>query len=58
MMREAYRLQRGNLLVPVALVLVARPSLATKDFETVCRDLRRCFQESGLWRKPAPESCP
>jgi ribonuclease P protein component len=58
MMREAYRLQRGNLSVPVALVLVARPSLATKSFETVCRDLRRCFQESGLWRMPAPGAAP
>lgn len=50
LMREAYRLQQAHVAVPLALVLVARPSMATRDLEGVSRDLRRCLREAGLWR--------
>lgn len=51
-MREAYRTQQFQLSRPVALVMIARPSMATKDFDIVCRDLRRCLRDSGIWREP------
>ena len=56
LMREAYRLHQHQITGPVVVVMVARPSLATKDFTTVCRDLRRCLQESGIWKAEAPTS--
>ena len=54
MIREAFRLQQGHLTEPVVLVLVARPSLASRGLEAVSRDLRRCLKESGLWRDTVP----
>jgi RNase P protein component len=56
MIREAFRLQQGHLTEPVVLVLVARPSLASRGLEAVSRDLRRCLKESGLWRDDIPSA--
>jgi len=55
MLREAFRLQQHDLLAPVAMVLVARPSLAGKSFATVTRDLRRCLEQAGLAQPTKPK---
>lgn len=52
LLREAFRLQQAQVAGPIALVLVARPSLASRSLSAVSRDLRRCLQESGLWVAP------
>lgn len=58
LMREAFRTEQLELTEPVALVLVARPSLARKNFASVCRDLRRGLQEAGLRSPPGAGTPP
>ena len=46
--RETFRLHQHELTQPLDLVLVARPSIAEKDFVTVERDLIATLRQAGL----------
>ena len=48
MMRECFRLHRGELLKRVDLVLVARQSIANRGFRAVERDFLRLLKKTGL----------
>ena len=48
LLREAFRLHQHDLARPVDLVLVARPSIAAKDFAGVERDLMSTLRKTGL----------
>lgn len=50
--REAFRLHQNELLQPVDLVLVARPSIATREFAEVERDFLSALRKAGVM-KPA-----
>jgi len=48
LLRESYRQHQHELAQPLDLVLVARPSIAEKDFVTVERDLIATLRQAGL----------
>ena len=48
LMRESFRLHQLELVGPVDLVLVARPSIAGKSFEGVERDFIAALRKAGL----------
>ena len=48
LLRESYRQHQHELTQPLDLVLVARPSIAEKDFVTVERDLLTTLRQAGL----------
>ncbi|MCO5052850.1 MAG: ribonuclease P protein component [Verrucomicrobiae bacterium] len=48
LLRESYRQHQDQLKPSLDLVLVARPSIAKKDFDTVERDLLTTLQQAGL----------
>ena len=48
LMRESFRLHQLELVGPVDLVLVARPSIAGKSFEVVQRDFMAALRKAGL----------
>jgi ribonuclease P protein component len=48
LLRESYRLHQHELTQPLDLVLVARPSIAEKDFVSVERDLMNTLRQAGL----------
>jgi ribonuclease P protein component len=48
LLREAFRLNRGSLARSVDLVLVARPSIATKTRQQVEADLLRVLAQAKL----------
>jgi ribonuclease P protein component len=48
LLRESFRLHQHQLLQPVDLVLVARPSIAGKDFGDVERDFLTSLKKAGL----------
>lgn len=48
LLRESYRQHQHELSQPVDLVLVARPSIAEKDFGSVERDLIATLRQAGL----------
>jgi len=48
LLRESYRQHQHELTQPLDLVLVARPSIAEKDFVTVERDLITTLRQAGL----------
>lgn len=48
LLRESYRLHQHELTQPLDLVLVARPSIAEKDFVSVERDLMTTLRQAGL----------
>ena len=48
MMRATYRQHQHEFLQPLDLVLVARPSIADKDFGSVERDLLTTLRQAGL----------
>ena len=48
LLRESYRLHQNQFLTPVDLVLVARPSIAGKDFAQVERDLLAALRHARL----------
>lgn len=48
LLRESYRLLQHEIVQPVDLVLVARPSIAEKDFSSVERDLITTLRQAGL----------
>lgn len=47
-LREAFRLSQPCLENPVDMVLVARPSLAEKDFARVTQDFRTALRKANL----------
>src|SRR5438067_7897817 len=47
-LREAFRLHQPELAQPVDLVLVARPSIVGKDFQTVERDLLEALRRGKI----------
>ncbi len=48
LLRESYRQHQHELIHPVDLVLVARPSIAIRDFAAVERDLMTTLRQAGL----------
>jgi ribonuclease P protein component len=48
LLRESYRQHQHELTQPLDLVLVARPSIAEKDFGSVERDLITTLRQAGL----------
>jgi ribonuclease P protein component len=48
LLRESFRLHQHQLVQPVDLVLVARPSLAGKDFAGIERDFLTSLRKAGL----------
>jgi ribonuclease P protein component len=48
LLRESYRVHQHELAQPVDLVLVARPSIADRDFAGVERDLISTLRQAGL----------
>jgi ribonuclease P protein component len=48
LLRESYRQHQHELTQPLDLVLVARPSIAEKDFISVERDLIATLRQAGL----------
>jgi ribonuclease P protein component len=48
LLRESYRQHQNELSQPLDLVLVARPSIAGKDFASVERDLIATLRQAGL----------
>jgi ribonuclease P protein component len=53
LLRESFRLHQNDLAVPVDLVLVARPSIADKDFAQVEKDYLTTLRRAGLWKGPS-----
>lgn len=51
LLREAFRLNQHSLEKPVDLILVARPSIATKTRPQVETDLRRALAQAKLFPK-------
>jgi ribonuclease P protein component len=52
LLRESFRLHQHELTQPVDMVLVARPSIASKDFHQVERDYLAVLRRARLWRAP------
>lgn len=48
LLRECFRQHQHEFVQPVDLVLVARPSIAEKDFGSVERDLITTLRQAGL----------
>jgi ribonuclease P protein component len=48
LLRESYRVHQHDLRRPLELVLVARPSIATKGLAAVETDLLAAFRRAGL----------
>ena len=53
LLREAFRLHQLDLVRPIDLVLVARPSIVDKAFESVERDLLEAFRRGRILKEPA-----
>ena len=51
LMREAFRLHQEALVKPVDLVLVARPSIADKDFAGVEKDFLKILRQAGILKE-------
>ena len=50
LLRETFRRHQHDLANPATIVLVARPSIAGKGFETVERDYLAALRRAGLLR--------
>jgi len=50
LLREVYRLHQHEMRGPVAMVLVARPSIQDKNRSAVERDFLVAVRGAGLWR--------
>jgi ribonuclease P protein component len=48
LLREAFRLHQLEIKHPVTMVLVARPSIASRDFAGVERDYLKALARAGL----------
>jgi ribonuclease P protein component len=53
LLRESYRLHQFNLACPVDLVLVARPSIVGKDFQSVEKDFLTTLRKAKLLKDNA-----
>lgn len=53
LLREAFRLRQAQLQQAADVVLIARPSIRTKSFTGVDRDLEAALRRSGLDRAPS-----
>lgn len=51
LLRESFRLHQFDLIGPVDLILVARPSIVGKDFASVERDFMAAMNKAGLLKK-------
>ena len=51
LLREAFRLHQLELAQPIELVLVARPSIVGKDFQTVERDLIEALRRGKILKE-------
>ena len=51
LLREGFRLHQHDLVVPVDLVLVARPSIAGKPFAAVEKDLLTTLRKARLLKQ-------
>ena len=51
LLREVFRLHQHDLRQPVDLVLVARPSIAGKEFAGVEKDFMTALQKAGLLKE-------
>jgi len=54
LMREAFRLHQHDLAQPVEVVLVARPSIAGKNFAAVEKDFLTTLRQAGLLKPVVP----
>src|SRR5262245_61233417 len=54
LLREAFRLSQRNLIQPVDLVLVARPSIVGKSFAAVALDYVAALRRARLYRESGP----
>ncbi len=52
LLRESFRLHQHDLAQAVEVVLVARPSIAGKDFSDVERDFLTILRKAGLLKRP------
>ncbi len=52
LLRETFRLHQHDLAQPVALVLVARPSIVGKQFQDVEKDFLTTLKKAGLLKAP------
>ena len=50
LLRESFRLHQHEFAQPVELVLVARNSIARKDFAAVEKDFLAALKRAGLWK--------
>ena len=50
LLRESFRLHQHEFTQPVELVLVARNSIAGKDFAGVEKDFLTALKRAGLWK--------
>jgi ribonuclease P protein component len=53
LLRESFRLHQLELACPLDLVLVARPSIAGRDFALVERDVLAALRKAGLVKPTA-----
>ena len=51
LMREAYRLNRCNIVEDADLIMSARRGMAGKNFSDVSRDFERLCRRAGIWRE-------
>ena len=51
LLREAFRLHQHDLSQPVDLILVARPSIAGKNFAEVEKDFLNSLRKTGLLKE-------
>jgi ribonuclease P protein component len=51
LLREVFRLHQHDLARPVDLVLIARPSIAGKNFSDVEQDFLATLRKTGLMNK-------
>jgi ribonuclease P protein component len=56
LLRESYRKHQLELNGPMDIVLIARPSIAGKQFQHVERDFLIAAAKAGLMKKPADGS--
>jgi ribonuclease P protein component len=56
LLREAFRLHQYDLVQPVELILVARQSIAGREFAAVERDFLLVMRRAGLLKPASPTS--
>ncbi|MDD2597714.1 MAG: ribonuclease P protein component [Kiritimatiellae bacterium] len=51
LMREAFRLNRGNIVADVDLIISARRNMAGKSCAEVSRDFEKTCRRAGIWQE-------